>query len=101
MYIGHVRKSSLLICTGDSEDVKVEWLPQIEYCGYKTFAELRYSLPVELVETVHLFIVLCRIEELFDILVEFPDSEPALLDLKECLKRVELRTFLINSLRAV
>lgn len=67
---------------GDSEDVHKVWVPQIEYCGYKTFAEL-------------------RIDELFDILVEFPDSEPALLDLKECLRRVELRAFLIESLRSV
>ena len=42
-----------------------------------------------------------RIHELFDILVEFPDSEPALLDLRECLKVVDLRSFLINCLQTV
>lgn len=44
---------------------------------------------------------ICRIDELFDILVEFPDSEPALLDLRDCLMKVELRTVLISSLQAV
>ena len=42
-----------------------------------------------------------RISELFDILVEFPDSEPALCDLKLCLARVYKRSFLISSLKAV
>jgi hypothetical protein len=46
-------------------------------------------------------VFICRIDELFDILVEFPDSEPALLDLRDCLMKVELRTVLINSLQAV
>lgn len=47
------------------------------------------------------YCVSCRIEELFDILVEFPDSEPALLDLKECLEKVNLRSFLISSLQVM
>ena len=45
------------------------------------------------------FIFCFRIKELFEILVEFPDSKPSLDDLKDCLDRVELRTSLIKSLR--
>ena len=40
-----------------------------------------------------------RIKELFEILVEYPDSKPSLDDLKDCLDRVELRASLIKSLR--
>lgn len=46
-------------------------------------------------------LLIYRVDELFDILVEFPDSEPALLDLRDCLMKVELRTVLINCLQAV
>lgn len=54
------------------------------------------------IESLLAFVLLiCRIDELFDILVEFPDSEPALLDLRDCLMKVELRTVLIKSLQAV
>ena len=42
-----------------------------------------------------------RISELFDILVEYPDSEPALHDLKTCLERVNKRAGLISSLKLV
>eukprot|EP00731_Ephydatia_muelleri_P024290 Em0016g561a len=67
---------------GYSEAVGSQWLPQVEYFGYKTFAEM-------------------RIKELFEILVEFPDSKPSLDDLKDCLDRVELRATLIKSLRDI
>ena len=42
-----------------------------------------------------------RIQELFDIIVEFPDSKPALLDLKECLSHTDLRQEMMTSLKAV
>lgn len=42
-----------------------------------------------------------RIHELFDIIVEFPDSKPALLDLKECLSHTDLRQEMMTSLKAV
>ena len=40
-----------------------------------------------------------RISELFDIIVEFPESTPALEDLKDCLKHTDQHTQLIASLR--
>ncbi len=45
------------------------------------------------------FVLFSRISELFDILVDFPDSEAALHDLRACLGKVNLRTNLIASLK--
>ena len=42
-----------------------------------------------------------RIRELFDIIVDFPDSESALVDLHECLRHVDLREELMESLTKV
>lgn len=42
-----------------------------------------------------------RIDQLFNIIVEFPESHPALEDLKECLKKTDLRNHLTQSLKAV
>ena len=41
-----------------------------------------------------------RISELFDIIVEYPDSQAAILDLRECLKHADLRQLVRTSLRA-
>ena len=46
------------------------------------------------------FVYLFRIKELFNIIVEFPESLPALQDLKECLQHTNLRGFLKSSLKA-
>ena len=43
-------------------------------------------------------LILCRIAELFEIIVDFPDSEPALKDLALCLEQVEVKEKLILSL---
>ncbi|CAB4014365.1 anaphase-promoting complex subunit 2-like, partial [Paramuricea clavata] len=40
------------------------------------------------------------IEELFNIIVDYPESLKALEDLKECLEKTDLRAHLINSLRS-
>ncbi|ORY03191.1 hypothetical protein K493DRAFT_207320, partial [Basidiobolus meristosporus CBS 931.73] len=39
-----------------------------------------------------------RIAELFDIIVDYPDSEPALHDLKSCMLKVDSRSYLVTSL---
>ncbi|KAL0486329.1 anaphase-promoting complex subunit 2, partial [Acrasis kona] len=41
-----------------------------------------------------------RISELFDIIVDFPESKPALIDLKECLSKVNLDDHLVNTYKA-
>ena len=40
-----------------------------------------------------------RIDQLFNIIVEYPESEPALIDLKLCLEKINLRTQLVTSLK--
>ncbi|KAJ7274011.1 hypothetical protein C8J57DRAFT_1062796 [Mycena rebaudengoi] len=49
----------------------------------------------------HMNKVLCdlRTSEIFDIIIDFPDSMGALQDLKECLQRVDQRASLVQALR--
>ncbi|KAG8214513.1 hypothetical protein J3R82DRAFT_9571 [Butyriboletus roseoflavus] len=49
----------------------------------------------------HMHKTLCdlRTREIFDIIVDFPDSTGALQDLKECLQRVDQRAELVQSIR--
>ncbi|XP_071820254.1 anaphase-promoting complex subunit 2-like [Apostichopus japonicus] len=57
-----------------------KWNERLTYFLYQTYAKL-------------------RIRELFNIIVEYPDSHPALEDLKESLRKTDLRSRLIQSLR--
>nr|XP_058951089.1 anaphase-promoting complex subunit 2-like isoform X1 [Pocillopora verrucosa] len=57
------------------------WKPKLKYFMYKSFADLRIS-------------------ELFTIIVEYPDSLPAIKDLKSCLEVTDQRKELISSLRS-
>lgn len=57
------------------------WKPKLKYFMYKSFADLRIS-------------------ELFTIIVEYPDSLPAIKDLKSCLEVTDQRKELIASLRS-
>lgn len=41
-----------------------------------------------------------RIDQLFNIVIEFPESQPALEDIRDCLDRTHLRDRLVQSLRA-
>ena len=43
-------------------------------------------------------LLIFRIAELFEIIVDYPDSEPALKDLAVCLECVEVKGLLISSL---
>ena len=42
-----------------------------------------------------------RIDQLFNVIIEFPESAPALEDVKECLARTDLRSHLTKSLKSV
>ncbi|XP_072176276.1 anaphase-promoting complex subunit 2-like [Diadema setosum] len=57
-----------------------QWKERLQYYLYQTLAEL-------------------RIQELFNIIVEFPESMSALNDLKSCLEKTDLRAKLVQSLR--
>ncbi|KAL6069171.1 Anaphase-promoting complex subunit 2 [Balamuthia mandrillaris] len=59
--------------------IYTQWKTRLSFHLYETFAGL-------------------RIRGLFDIIVDFPDSEPALLDLKECLAHTDQQPFLVSSL---
>jgi len=41
-----------------------------------------------------------QIEQLFNIIIEFPESEPAILDLKVCLEKTDQRSHLVSSLKS-
>ncbi|KAI0045093.1 ubiquitin-protein ligase [Auriscalpium vulgare] len=49
----------------------------------------------------HVCKTLCdlRTQEVFDIVIDYPDSTPALQDLKECLQRVDQRAQLVQAIR--
>ncbi|XP_022094921.1 anaphase-promoting complex subunit 2-like [Acanthaster planci] len=58
-----------------------QWKDRLQYLLYQTYANLRIS-------------------ELFNIIVEFPDSLCALEDLQKCLEKTDLRRHLVQSLRS-
>ena len=41
-----------------------------------------------------------QIDQLFNIIIEYPESEPAILDLKLCLEKTDLRAKLVASLKS-
>lgn len=42
-----------------------------------------------------------RIDQLYNIIIEFPDSQPAIIDLRDCLEKTDLRPFLTKTLKKV
>ena len=83
-----------------------EWQLRILHHIYYSFGRLRYSLPFFLSPSLSVMHTLThfshyRIKELFDIIVEYPDSSPALHDLRECLEHADIRNELKTSLKAV
>mmetsp|Transcript_7225 Transcript_7225/g.11973 ORF Transcript_7225/g.11973 Transcript_7225/m.11973 type:complete len:739 (+) Transcript_7225:1-2217(+) len=84
------------------DSVALSWLRELlegciadkNVCKEK-FAQYRTRLEF------HVFETLCdlRMTEVFDIIREFPDSSPALMDLKDCLARTHQHRDLVISLR--
>jgi len=85
-------------------DVKVvSWLEELFQLG----TGISKDVPMFPAHRDRLHYFLCetfgrtRIRQLFTIIVEFPESEPALIDLSECIDRVqELRKELVEALRS-
>ncbi|EIN12815.1 ubiquitin-protein ligase [Punctularia strigosozonata HHB-11173 SS5] len=80
----------------------VSWMLKPYARGAKTMEEARTMLQgVGSRFDFHACKVLCdlRTSEIFDIIVDYPDSVPALGDLKECLLRVDQRAQLVQALR--
>ncbi|KAJ3093051.1 Anaphase-promoting complex subunit 2 [Quaeritorhiza haematococci] len=76
-----------VMCIGhDADDTSLstqlnQWVTRLDFHLFKTF----YSL---------------RVEELFDIIVEFPDSLPALNDLQTCMSKMDANHEVVNALKA-
>ncbi|VDB91912.1 unnamed protein product [Peniophora sp. CBMAI 1063] len=111
----HIEKHVVETCAGEWEepmlaslrdwmaDKVVPWMLMPYARGAKTAEEARNMLQgVGSRFDFHVCKTLCdlRTKELFDIIVDYPDSEGALQDLKECLLRVDQRPKLVQSLRA-
>ncbi|XP_048265921.1 anaphase-promoting complex subunit 2 isoform X2 [Bombus terrestris] len=88
------------------ETVVMSWLIRIYSGGFSKVVSLtnqtrnaidkfKQKLSHFLYETYTRF----RIEQLFDIIIEYPDSQPAIDDLRICLERTDLRKILIESLQ--
>ena len=76
----------------------VAWLLSMPSLSQQEVASTRLELVTCLYETY----TRTRIEQLFEIIIEFPESQPALEDLRDCLAKTEgLRTTLTSSLRQV
>jgi anaphase-promoting complex subunit 2 len=41
-----------------------------------------------------------RVSEIFDIVVDYPDSEPALIDLKECMSEIDDSNTFLKTLQS-
>ncbi|XP_076226853.1 anaphase promoting complex subunit morula isoform X2 [Nomia melanderi] len=88
------------------ETVVMSWLIRVYSGGFSKIVSLndqtrnainkfKQKLSHFLYETYTRF----RIEQLFDIIIEYPDSQPAIDDLRVCLERTDLRKVLIDSLQ--
>ncbi|KAK9838770.1 hypothetical protein WJX74_003024 [Apatococcus lobatus] len=58
-----------------------QWQSKLEYCVYEMLGSM-------------------RIREMFDIVVDYPDTRPALEDLKTCLIHTNLHSYFISSFRS-
>lgn len=76
------------------EDSLMPWLNII----LPTDSAILTSLRATLLQKLRNILCKLRIDELFDMIVDFPDSLPAILDLKACLSNSGLRSYLIESL---
>ncbi|XP_076619947.1 anaphase promoting complex subunit morula [Colletes latitarsis] len=88
------------------ETVVMSWLIRVYSGGFSKIVSLsnqtrntidnfKQKLSYFLYETYTRF----RIEQLFDIIIEYPDSQPAIDDLRVCLQRTDLRKVLVESLQ--
>ena len=69
-----------LVTSIETDDDSAAWRARCAHCAYETLGA-------------------SRVKECFDVVVEFPDSKPALWDLRRCLRRTSLRFQLTTQLR--
>ncbi|XP_042881814.1 anaphase-promoting complex subunit 2-like [Penaeus japonicus] len=90
------------------ENVVVGWL-ELVYCGgrgQRSSADTAIQTMVSnnlnqtyMTALYHTYTT-TRIDQLFNIVIEYPESQPALEDIRECLDRTHLRDRLVESLRS-
>ncbi|TBU44447.1 hypothetical protein BD309DRAFT_958345 [Dichomitus squalens] len=94
---------SMLVCLREWMAEKVvPWMVMPYARGARNAEEARSMLQgVGSRFDYHVCKTLCdlRTQEIFDIIIDYPDSQPALQDLKECLARVDQRSELVTTLR--
>jgi anaphase-promoting complex subunit 2 len=89
------------------ETIIMEWLIRI----YNNGSSKIDSSNTKIVDSVHYFKLKLKyflyekyankiIDQFFNIIIEFPDSIPAIDDLKLCMEKLDLRTHLVETLRA-
>ena len=71
--------------------------PHFKFSDSPEISEYREKLHQLVFETY----TRARIDQLYNIIIEFPDSQPALEDLRDCLVKTNLRNFLTTNLRQV
>jgi len=77
-----------------------EWLDMVVLAWLKE-AQMTGINRKKLLEHLYNTYTKARIEQLFNIIIEFPDSQPALEDLRDCLVHTDLRSHLTSSLKQV
>ncbi|XP_059088575.1 anaphase-promoting complex subunit 2-like [Tigriopus californicus] len=83
------------------DQVVMSWL-RLLYVQFDPLQELALrSFRGRLVNHLYEVYTKTRIDQLFNIIIEFPDSQPALEDLKDCLGRTGLRPTLTENLTRV
>ncbi|KAK4305032.1 hypothetical protein Pmani_023056 [Petrolisthes manimaculis] len=90
------------------ENIVVGWL-EVVYCGGRgqlSSADpaiqtlVTNSLNQTYIAALYHTYTTTRIDQLFNIVIEYPESQPALEDIRDCLDRTHLRDRLVSSLRS-
>ncbi|CAH0547207.1 unnamed protein product [Brassicogethes aeneus] len=82
------------------QEVAIKWLKTV-YCFEPTnsFEKTLEILNIKLTNFLNNSYTKIRIEQLFNIIIEYPESLPALEDLKLCLPRTDLKPYLTKTLQ--
>ncbi|XP_035222589.1 anaphase-promoting complex subunit 2-like [Stegodyphus dumicola] len=85
------------------DNTVISWLSSF-YCGIKGdddhVSKLLSEYKERLLNVLYEAFADVRMDQLFDIIIEFPESQDALEDLKECLAITNMRSKLISSLKS-
>ncbi|XP_060520265.1 anaphase-promoting complex subunit 2 [Cylas formicarius] len=82
------------------QSVVILWLKKIYYLDRSiTLNESIETLEKKLINYLYNSYIRVRIDQLFNIIIEFPESLPALQDIRFCLPRTDLKSLLIKKLQ--